>query len=83
MKKKNTNNNNPKIKLGRNKAEDQPERKHNKKSPDNIIKKVKGNLLEYLIDFVNGIINKKEYKLKSLDYKENIDRIKKLLNALF
>ena len=69
--------NNPKLKLGRKKAIDQPERKHNKKSADNIIKKVKGYLLEFLITFVNGIINKKEYTLKPLDYKSNIDKMKK------
>lgn len=33
--------------------------------------------MEFLITFVNGIINKKEYTLKPLDYKSNIDKMKK------
>ena len=62
---------------GRKKAEDQTKRAHNKKSPDNIIKKIKGYFIEFLITFVNSIINKKEYKLKSLDYRKYINRLKR------
>lgn len=69
-------NDNSKYEKGRKKREDLPERKHNKKSADNIIKKIKGIILEYLLVFVNEIINNKN-KLKSLDYKKNVDKIKK------
>ena len=43
---------------GRKKAEDETKGNHNKKSPDNIIKKIKGYFIEYLIIFVNKIIRK-------------------------
>ena len=63
---------------GRKKAEDQTKRFHNKKCADNIIKKIKGYFIELLIIFVNAIINKEEKNgFKPLDYKKNIDKIKK------
>ena len=67
---------------GRKKAEDETKGNHNKKSPDNIIKKIKGYFIEYLIIFVNKIIskekiNKEKFELKSLNHKKYIDKIKK------
>ena len=62
---------------GRKKAEDQTKRSHNKKSADNIIKKIKGYFIEFLIIFVNAIINKEKNGFKPLDYKKYIDKIKK------
>lgn len=77
-KKLETNNNDPKKKLGRKNDKDEGERKHNRKSPDNIIKKVKRYLFKYLIDFVNEIIsNKNKDIFKSLDYNKNVNKIKK------
>ena len=70
-------NNNSKNARGRKKTEDQTKRPHNKKSADNIIKKIKGYFIEFLIIFVNAIINKDKNGFKSLDYKENINKIKK------
>ena len=67
---------------GRKKAENEYKGDHNKKSPDNIIKKVKGYFAEFLIIFVNAIINreksnKEKIELKSLNHKKYIDKIKK------
>ena len=67
---------------GPKKAEDKNKGDHNKKSPDNIIKKLKGYFTEFLIIFVNGIINrdkfnKEKVKLKSLNHKQYINKIKK------
>ena len=50
----------PKEKQGRKKNEDilgKKNSKHNKYSQDNIIKKIKVKLLDYLIDFINSILN--------------------------
>ena len=67
---------------GRKKAEDKNKGDHNKTSPDNIIKKLKGYFTEFLIIFVNAIINrgksnKEKIELKSLNHKKYIDKIKK------
>ena len=53
---------------------------HNKKSPDNIIKKIKGYFISFLITFVNSIIREKEDRLKSLDYIKYIDPLKRYEN---
>lgn len=71
------NNNKPKLKKGRKKAEDKAQRNHSKTSPDNIIKKIKKYFLEFLLVFVNSIIDKEKNGLKFLDYKTNVDKIKK------
>ena len=71
-------NNDSKKVRGRKKAEDQTKRSHNKKSADNIIKKIKGYFIEFLIIFFNAVIHKEGKKgFKSLDYKKNINKIKK------
>ena len=67
---------------GRKKAENEYGGDHDKKSPDNVIKKVKGYFAEFLIIFVNAIINreksnKEKIELKSLNHKKYIDKIKK------
>ena len=62
---------------GRKKAVDIIERVHNKKSPDNIMKKIKRYFMEYLIIFVNRIIKEKEDRLKMLDHKKYINRLKR------
>ena len=67
---------------GRKKAEDQIKGEHNKKSPDNIIKKIKGYFTEFLIIFVNAIINrekctKEKIELKSLNHKKYLNKMKK------
>ena len=62
---------------GRKKAVDISERVHNKKSPDNIMKKIKRYFIEYLIIFVNAIIKEKEDRLKMLDHKKYIDKLKR------
>ena len=62
---------------GRKRAVDINERAHNKKSPDNIIKKIKKYFIEYLINFLNAIIREKEYRLKMLDYKKYINKLKR------
>ena len=67
---------------GRKKAEDKDKGDHNKTSPDNIIKKLKGYFTEFLIIFVNAIINRGKFnkdkiELKSLNHKKYINKIKK------
>ena len=43
---------------------------HDKMTPDNILKKIKSKLLNnYIIEFLNGILNLEEKKLKKIDYK--------------
>lgn len=58
-------------KRGRKQKNDKSERDHNKMSPDNIIKKIKGRLFKYCTMFINNVlkeINAKE-KIYDLDYK--------------
>ena len=61
---------------GRKKSNDQTKRAHNKISVDNIITKIKGYFIEFLISFVNAIINKennkKKVELKPLNHKKYI-----------
>ena len=58
------------------KKNDQTKRAHNKISVDNIITKIKGYFIEFLISFVNAIINKennkKKVELKPLNHKKYI-----------
>ena len=70
------------------KAEDKDKGDHNKTSPDNIIKKLKGYFTEFLIIFVNAIINrgksnKEKIELKSLNHKKYIDKMKKVKELKF
>ena len=50
---------------------------HDKFSPDNIIRRVKGKLFQYLIIFVNNIIDNKDLILYNLNHKKYISRLKK------
>lgn len=50
---------------------------HDKFSPDNIIRRVKVKLFQYLIIFVNNVIDNKEQILYNLNHKKYINRIKK------
>ena len=74
---------NKKYERGRKKGnDDSSERKHNKFSADNIIKKIKTQLFNNLIKFVNGIIfcrtNEGIKKcIKKVKYKEYADSLKK------
>ena len=66
-----------KIKRGR-KTDDNKSKKeeHTKYRQDNISKKIKKNLLENALLFLNKILNlKKRNRLLKLDYKSNVDRI--------
>ena len=48
---------------------------HDKMTPDNILKKIKSKLLNnYIIAFLNGVLNLEEKKLKKIDYKYRIDK---------
>jgi hypothetical protein len=64
-----------KYNMGRKNLKDKSERKHDKFSPDNIIKKIKAKMFEFLIIFVNNLITN-NIKLKDLNY-SIIDRLKK------
>lgn len=71
---------------GRKRIGDNSKRGHNKISTDNIIKKIKQYLLNYLIkSILENLKESKEYKLKKLDYKENVNNINKQneLNYLY
>ena len=70
-------NNNAKFGFGRKSSLDPTKRVHNKTCEDNIIKKIKGLLLKYLIIFVNSLLNKKEAKLKFLNFNKYVTNIKK------
>ena len=73
--KKNIFENITKYNMGRKNLKDKSERKHDKFSPDNIIKKIKAKMFEFLIIFVNNLITN-NIKLKDLNY-SIIDRLKK------
>lgn len=68
----------PKFGMGRKTLKDPSKRKHNKFSSDNLIKKIKSNLFQKLILFVNNML-KNKYKIRELDY-IFIDTIKKEIN---
>ena len=69
-------NNNIKSNFGRKISSDTTERPHNKTSEDNIIKKIKGHLLKYLVIFVNNLLNNPKDGIKNLDYKKYINHVK-------
>ena len=74
--------NNIKYERGRKGNDDSTERKHNKFSADNIIKKIKTQLFNNLIKFVNGIIFSRTNEgikkcIKKVKYKEYADSLKK------
>ena len=59
---------------GRKKKGDNTKRKHDKYSIDNLMKKIKTNLLEIVIEFINKIVNKNKEEsqkilFKKIDYK--------------
>ena len=69
-----------KKKLGRKKKEDASGSNHNKYSPDNIIKKIKAKILDYLLNFINKLlysildnntIKSCLKKISNSEYKEN------------
>ena len=61
---------NEKRKRGKIRKKDSMIMLHDKMTPDNILKKIKSKLLNnYIIAFLNGILNLKEKKLKKIDYK--------------
>ena len=55
-------------KFGRKKKNDNSESKHNKYSPDNIMKKIKSKILKKLVEFVNTILNSFLNKEKIISY---------------
>ena len=68
-----------KFGLGRKKSNDISERDHNKFSSDNIIKKIKGKIFQYLVIFMNNILGRKEEdknKIYKINYKY-IDKVNK------
>ena len=75
---------------GRKKKEDTSFRIHTKYSPDNIIKKIKGRLINYLIKFINNMIinkakvNGEKYNiLKKINYKKYTNIMNKNSNLNF
>ena len=86
----NKNSNFAKFKVGRKKKGDLTERKHGKIAPDNIIKKQKSKLIDFLMKFVNDLISdinemKGEGKgkiklLKKVNYKKYIDNMDRKTN---
>ena len=67
---------NIKLEPGRKKANDLSKRKHNKNCTDNIIKKIKNKLFNYLIKWFNSILSRfedyKKYKMKKLKPDQSI-----------
>ena len=67
---------NIKLEPGRKKANDFSKRKHNKNCTDNIIKKIKNKLFNYLIEWFNSILRQfkdyKKYKLNKLKPNQEI-----------
>ena len=57
-----------KLKRGRQKNNELNTDEHDKMCADNIIKKIKAKIFHYPVDFLNNLINKKEYTLLRLDY---------------
>jgi hypothetical protein len=60
---------NKKRKRGKMRKKDSMIVVHDKMTPDNILKKIKSKLLNnYIIAFLNGVLNLEEKKLKKIDY---------------
>ena len=72
------------IKRGRKLKNEEGERKHNKKSADNIIKKVKSKLFKFCIWFLNNIIKKSDRTefIYDLNY-QYINKLKKNIDLKF
>ena len=70
-------------KMGRKNKDDATKGKHDKNSPDNIIKKCKRIFFENAIIYINSAITKfgsyqqNDFVFKKLDYKKNVDSLKK------
>ena len=58
-----------KLKRGRKTNKINNIKEHSKMCPDNIIKKIKAKLFQYVIDSINNLLNKKENILLKLDYR--------------
>ena len=70
-------------KRGRKPKNEEGQRKHNKSSPDNIIKKIKANLFKYCKLFLNNVLSGiTNTKILDLDYKY-INQLKKDLDLKF
>ncbi len=83
-KKKRRNNKNIKFtenpesqKIGRKKLDDFSKRKHDRNSPDNIIKKIKLKILEYALKFLNNILKSYLSKNKFIECNNLIRKAKK------
>ena len=69
--------------MGRKNKDDATKGKHDKNAPDNIIKKCKRIFFENTIIYINFIIKifglnqQKDFEFKKLDYKKNVDTLKK------
>ena len=69
--------------MGRKNKDDATKGKHDKNAPDNIIKKCKRIFFENAIIYINFIIKifglnqQKDFEFKKLDYKKNVDTLKK------
>ena len=59
-------------KFGRKKKNDNTESKHNKYSPDNIMKTIKSKILKKLVEFINTILNSFLTKEKIISYIKNM-----------
>ena len=72
---------------GRKKKEDTSSRIHTEYTPDNIIKKIKGRFIDYLITFFNNMITNKakanEQTLKKINYKKYVNIMNKDSNLNF
>ena len=70
-------------KMGRKNKNDTSKGKHDKNTPDNIIKKCKRIFFEYTVIYINYILKnyrlnkQKDFVFKKLDYKKNVDTLKK------
>ena len=68
------------VKRGRKSNGNKNREEHNKMSPDNIIKKIKSKAINYLVKFMNNMIDKREnetnkfYKLNYNKYINNLNR---------
>jgi hypothetical protein len=72
-----------KYKRGRKGKNEMTERHHNKFSDDNIMKKTKAKIFEYVIKYVNAFCEEYNVTLKELNYKKYIDHLRKKDNLKY
>ena len=72
-----------KYKRGRKGKNDMSERHHNKFKDDNIMKKTKSKIFEYVIKYVNVLCEEYNVTLKELNYKKYIDHLRKKDNLKY